>query len=394
MIPAKTIEELILKHSTLEKDLSSGAIDKKLFAEKSKEYSDLNEIIINAKKYLSYEDDKKDLEKILNDGSADKELKDMAELELSELKTEFEINEKKLKLFLLPKDEADKKNAIIEIRAGTGGLEASLFASDLFKMYEKVSHKKKWTLELISISRSDAGGLEASLFASDLFKMYEKVSHKKKWDLELISMSQSEAGGLKEVIATIKGKNIYSTLKYESGVHRVQRVPDTETQGRVHTSAATVAVLPEAEEVDLKINDSDLRIDVFRAGGPGGQSVNTTDSAVRITHIPTGLSVSQQDEKSQHKNKAKGMKILRSRLYDLERSRIDQERSQDRKSKIGTGDRSERIRTYNFPQGRVTDHRINLTLHKLEEFLEGEAFDEMIETLTLQAQEEKLSNLD
>ena len=223
--------------------------------------------------------------------------------------------------------------------------------------------------------------------------MYEKVSHKKKWSLEIISISKSEAGGLKEVIASIKGNNIYSTLKYESGVHRVQRVPDTETQGRVHTSAATVAVLPEAEEVDLKINDSDLRIDVFRSGGPGGQSVNTTDSAVRITHIPTGLSVSQQDEKSQHKNKAKGMKILRSRLYELERLRIDQERSKDRKSKIGTGDRSERIRTYNFPQGRVTDHRINLTLHKLEEFLEGEVFDEMIETLTLQAQEESLSQL-
>ena len=215
----------------------------------------------------------------------------------------------------------------------------------------------------------------------------------KKWSLELISISRSEAGGLKEVIASIKGNNIYSTLKYESGVHRVQRVPDTETQGRVHTSAATVAVLPEAEEVDLKINESDLRIDVFRAGGPGGQSVNTTDSAVRITHIPTGLSVSQQDEKSQHKNKAKGMKILRARLYELERSRIDQERSQDRKSKIGTGDRSERIRTYNFPQGRVTDHRINLTLHKLQEFLEGESFDEVIESLTLQAQEESLSNL-
>ncbi len=257
---------------------------------------------------------------------------------------------------MLPKDEDDNKNAIVEIRAGTGGLEASLFCADLFKMYEKVSHKKKWSVELISISRS-------------------------------------EAGGLKEVIASIKGTNIYSTLKYESGVHRVQRVPDTETQGRVHTSAATVAVLPEAEEVDLKINDSDLRIDVFRAGGPGGQSVNTTDSAVRITHIPTGLSVSQQDEKSQHKNKAKGMKILRARLYELERSRIDQERSKDRKSKIGTGDRSERIRTYNFPQGRVTDHRINLTLHKLEEFLEGEAFDEMIESLTLQAQEESLSSL-
>jgi peptide chain release factor 1 len=356
MIPQKTIEELINKHSNLEKDLSLGKIEKKLFAEKSKEYSDLNEIVEDAKKYISFEKDKNELEKILDDQGLDDELKKMAENELKELKEGYEKNEKKLKIFLLPKDEADKKNAIIEIRAGTGGLEASLFAADLFKMYEKVSHKKKWSLELISISRS-------------------------------------EAGGLKEVIASIKGANIYSTLKYESGVHRVQRVPDTETQGRVHTSAATVAVLPEAEEVDLKINESDLRVDVFRAGGPGGQSVNTTDSAVRITHIPTGLSVSQQDEKSQHKNKAKGMKILRARLYELERSRIDQERSKDRKNKIGTGDRSERIRTYNFPQGRVTDHRINLTIHKLEEFLEGEAFDEMIESLTLQAQEESLNSL-
>ena len=356
MIPEKTIKELINKHSILEKDLSSGTIDKKIFAEKSKEYSDLNEIVEDAKRYITYEKDKIELEKILQDQNTDQELINMAQNELNNLKTQHEKNEKKLKLFLLPKDEADKKNAIIEIRAGTGGLEASLFAADLFKMYEKISHKKKWFLELISISKS-------------------------------------EAGGLKEVIASIKGTNIYSTLKYESGVHRVQRVPDTETQGRVHTSAATVAVLPEAEEVDLKINESDLRIDVFRAGGPGGQSVNTTDSAVRITHIPSGLSVSQQDEKSQHKNKAKGMKILRARLYELERSRIDQERSEDRKSKIGTGDRSERIRTYNFPQGRVTDHRINLTLHKLEEFLEGEAFDEIIESLSLKAQEESLSKL-
>ena len=356
MIPEKTIKELINKHSILEKDLSSGTIDKKIFAEKSKEYSDLNEIVEDAKKYITYERDKLELEKILQDQNTDQELINMAQTELTNLKIQYEKNEKKLKLFLLPKDEADKKNAIIEIRAGTGGLEASLFAADLFKMYEKISHKKKWFLELISISKS-------------------------------------EAGGLKEVIASIKGTNIYSTLKYESGVHRVQRVPDTETQGRVHTSAATVAVLPEAEEVDLKINETDLRIDVFRAGGPGGQSVNTTDSAVRITHIPSGLSVSQQDEKSQHKNKAKGMKILRARLYELERSRIDQERSEDRKSKIGTGDRSERIRTYNFPQGRVTDHRINLTLHKLEEFLEGEAFDEIIESLSLKAQEESLSKL-
>ena len=356
MIPLKTIEDLIAKHSDLERDLSSGKIDKKFFAEKSKEYSDLNEIISDAKKYISFEKNKIELEKILVEQNNDKELLRMAEIELKELETLHKKNEKKLKLFLLPKDEADKKNAIIEIRAGTGGLEASLFASDLFKMYEKVSNKKKWFLEVISISKSDAGGL-------------------------------------KEVIASVKGTNIYSTLKYESGVHRVQRVPDTETQGRVHTSAATVAVMPEVEEVDLKINDSDLRIDVFRAGGPGGQSVNTTDSAVRITHVPSGISVSQQDEKSQHKNKAKGLKILRARLYELERSRIDQERSKDRKSKIGTGDRSERIRTYNYPQGRVTDHRISLTLHKLEEFLEGEAFDEMIESLSLKAQEESLSNL-
>ena len=356
MIPEKTINELIIRHSSLEKDLASGNIEKKLFAEKSKEYSDLNQIINIAKKYKSFEKDKLELEKILNEKNTDEELIKMAKKELENLNDENEKNEKTLKLFLIPKDEADKKNAIIEIRAGTGGLEASLFASDLFKMYEKVSNKKKWSIELISISKS-------------------------------------EAGGLKEVIASIKGINIYSTLKYESGVHRVQRVPDTETQGRVHTSAATVAVLPEAEDVDLKINDSDLRIDVFRAGGPGGQSVNTTDSAVRITHIPTGISVSQQDEKSQHKNKAKGMKILRSRLYELERSRIEQERSVDRKNKIGSGDRSERIRTYNFPQGRVTDHRINLTLHKLDEFLEGEAFDEMIESLSLKAQEESLSNL-
>ena len=356
MIPNKTINDLINKHLNLERELSSENIDKKFFAEKSKEYSDLNEIIDNAKKYLSFEKDKRELEKILNDQGSDIELLKMAEIELKELEIEYKKNEKKLKLFLLPKDEADKKNAIIEIRAGTGGLEASLFASDLFKMYEKVSNKKKWFLEIISISKS-------------------------------------EAGGLKEVIASIKGINIYSTLKYESGVHRVQRVPDTETQGRVHTSAATVAVLPEAEEVDLKINETDLRIDVFRAGGPGGQSVNTTDSAVRITHIPSGISVSQQDEKSQHKNKAKGLKILRARLYELERTRIEQERSKERKNKIGSGDRSERIRTYNFPQGRVTDHRINLTLHKLEEFLEGEAFDEMIESLSLKAQEESLSNL-
>ena len=356
MVPIKKVEDLINKHSNLEKELSSGNVDKKLFAEKSKEYSDLNEIIKEAKDYKKKKKNKNDLEKIIKDSSSDKEIKEIAYIELQEIIKKHKNNEKKIKLFLLPKDEADSKNAIIEIRAGTGGLEASLFASDLFKMYEKISHKKKWTLEIISISKSDAGGL-------------------------------------KEVIAAIKGKNIYSSLKYESGVHRVQRVPDTETQGRVHTSAATVAVLPEAEEVDVKIEDKDLRINVFRSSGPGGQSVNTTDSAVRITHIPTGIVVSQQDEKSQIRNKEKGLKILRSRIYELERQKRDEIRSKDRKSKIGTGDRSERIRTYNFPQGRVTDHRINLTLHKLEEFMQGEIFDAMIENLTLQAQEEELKNL-
>ena len=356
MIPLEKVRDLISKHENLEKELSSGSIDKKNFAEKSKEYSDLNDIIKEAREYASFDKEKKDLEKIIFDKNIDKEMQTLAENEIKDLIIKNQYNEKKIKLFLLPKDEADSKNAIIEIRAGTGGLEASLFASDLFKMYEKVSNKKKWNLEIISISKSDAGGL-------------------------------------KEVIAAIKGKNIYSSLKYESGVHRVQRVPDTETQGRVHTSAATVAVLPEAEEVDVKIEEKDLRIDVFRSSGPGGQSVNTTDSAVRITHIPTGIVVSQQDEKSQIRNKEKGLKILKSRIYDFERQKIDQERSQDRKSKIGTGDRSERIRTYNFPQGRVTDHRINLTLHKLEEFMEGEIFDEMIENLNLKAQQDEISKI-
>ena len=356
MIPLDKVKDLVIKHDSLEKELSTGSIDPKTFAQKSKEYSDLGNIIIFAREYLKFDQDQKDLEQILNDKSSDGEMKNLAEKELEVLKEKKTAYTTKLKVFLLPKDEDDNKNAIVEIRAGTGGLEASLFCADLFRMYEKVCSKKKWKLDIISISKS-------------------------------------EAGGFKEVIFSVSGSDIYSYLKYESGVHRVQRVPTTETQGRVHTSAATVAVLPEAEEVDIQIKDSDLRIDVFRSGGPGGQSVNTTDSAVRITHLPTGVVVSQQDEKSQHKNKAKALKILRSRVYEAEKRKKDQERADNRKSQIETGDRSERIRTYNFPQGRVTDHRINLTLHKLDEFLSGEIHEEMNESLRLKEQDLKLKNL-
>ena len=356
MIPLEKIEDIVSKYKTIEKELSSGDVDPKQYAQKSKEYSNLGGIIKYAKDYLKFENEKKDLEQILNDKKSDKEMITLAEKELISLKEKKIDYEKKLKIFLLPKDDDDNKNAIVEIRAGTGGLEATLFCSDLFKMYEKVCSKKRWKIEIINISKS-------------------------------------EAGGFKEVIFLVNGDNIYSYLKYESGVHRVQRVPSTETQGRVHTSAATVAVLPEAEEVDIQIKESDLRIDVFRAGGPGGQSVNTTDSAVRITHIPSGVVVSQQDEKSQHKNKAKALKILRARVYEAEKLKKDQERSSNRKNQIGSGDRSERILTYNLPQGRVTDHRINLTLHKLDEFLSGEIHEEMNEELRLKDQDLKLKNL-
>ena len=356
MIPLQKVKDIILKYNNLEKELSSGSIDPKLFAKKSKEYSDLGNIIDIAKEYINFDKDKKDLEQILKDKNNDSEMIEMAKKDLNTMEEKKQIYENRLKIFLLPKDEDDNKNAIVEIRAGTGGLEASLFCSDLYKMYEKVCSKKKWKLDLISISKS-------------------------------------EAGGFKEVIFSVSGNDIYSYLKYESGVHRVQRIPETETQGRIHTSAATVAVLPEAEDVDIQIKESDLRVDVFRAGGPGGQSVNTTDSAVRITHLPTGVVVSQQDEKSQHKNKAKALKILRSRVYESEKRKKDQERSDNRRSQIGTGDRSERIRTYNFPQGRVTDHRINLTLHKLDEFLSGEIHEEINQELRLKEQNLKLENL-
>jgi peptide chain release factor 1 len=349
MLPINKVKEIISRYETLEKTLSQTDIDKNTYVKNSKEYSSIGDIIIDVKNYIKMVEDKEGSEKILEDKSADKEL------ELNEIKEKIGELETKIKIFMLPKDEADEKNAIIEIRAGTGGLEASLFAGDLFEMYQKVASNNGWKTEIISISDSDAGGY-------------------------------------KEVVFSVTGKNVFSKLKFESGVHRVQRVPKTETQGRVHTSAATVAVLPEAEDVDVKIDENELRIDVFRSSGPGGQSVNTTDSAVRITHIPSGIVVSQQDEKSQHKNKAKALKILRSKLYELERSKLEKERSSARKSQIGSGDRSERIRTYNFPQGRVTDHRINLTLHKLSDFLSGDVFSEISDALQIQFQEQQLES--
>jgi peptide chain release factor 1 len=356
MIPKDKVENIVSRFNELETILAKPDLKKDEFVSNSKEYSNLNEIISYAKDYLKVLDDLKSTKNILEDKSTDKEFYEMADKELKDLKQQEEECVKKLKVFLLPKDEADEKNAIIEIRAGTGGMEAALFAADLFNMYQRVAVLNGWKVEIINLSNS-------------------------------------EGGGYKEIIASIVGRNVFSKLKFESGVHRVQRVPDTETQGRIHTSAATVAVLPEAEEVDVKINDADLRIDVFRSSGPGGQSVNTTDSAVRVTHIPSGIVVSQQDEKSQHKNKAKALKILRSKLYDLQRSQQESERAKARKSQIGTGDRSERIRTYNFPQGRVTDHRINMTLYKLTDFLAVDAFKELSDYIQIQLQEEQLENL-
>lgn len=356
MIPKDKVENIVSRFNELETILAKPDLKKDEFVSNSKEYSNLNEIISYAKDYLKVLDDLKSTKNILEDKSTDKEFYEMADKELKDLKQQEEECVKRLKVFLLPKDEADEKNAIIEIRAGTGGMEAALFAADLFNMYQRVAVLNGWKVEIINLSNS-------------------------------------EGGGYKEIIASIVGRNVFSKLKFESGVHRVQRVPDTETQGRIHTSAATVAVLPEAEEVDVKINDADLRIDVFRSSGPGGQSVNTTDSAVRVTHIPSGIVVCQQDEKSQHKNKAKALKILRSKLYDLQRSQQESERAKARKSQIGTGDRSERIRTYNFPQGRVTDHRINMTLYKLTDFLAGDAFKELSDAIQIQFQEEQLENL-
>jgi peptide chain release factor 1 len=347
------LDQLLRRHAELRDALAGAGLAGADFAKSSKEYSELTPIVdgIDAlrrarEEFASLTD--------LAQSSEDAELKALAEDELHGLRERLPALEQRVKLALLPKDTDDERNAILEVRAGTGGDEAALFAAELFRMYQKYAALRGWRFEILDLSET---GL----------------------------------GGFKEATASISGRDVFARLKFESGVHRVQRVPETEAAGRIHTSAATVAVLPEAEDVDIRIDERDLRIDVFRASGPGGQSVNTTDSAVRITHIPTGLVVIQQDEKSQHKNKAKALKVLRSRLYDMERRARDSARAAERKSQVGSGDRSERIRTYNFPQGRVTDHRINRTLYKIDKVMSGEALDEIIDGILAEDQAARLA---
>ncbi|MCX7365513.1 MAG: peptide chain release factor 1 [Alphaproteobacteria bacterium] len=349
---AHKLDQIVARQAELQAALSSGTLDSQKFVAVSKEYSELGPLVEAVNAWRKAEQELKETEAL----ATDPDMKAMAEEEAQAIKKRLPELEQVVKRMLLPKDAADEKNAILEIRAGTGGDEAALFAADLFRMYQRYAAEHGWKFEIMELS--DTG-----------------------------------IGGYKEAIATVTGRNVFARLKFESGVHRVQRVPATEAQGRIHTSAATVAVLPEAEDVDIKIDEKDLRIDVFRASGPGGQSVNTTDSAVRITHLPTGVVVSQQDEKSQHKNKAKAMKILRARLYDAERKRLDDLRSATRKGQVGSGDRSERIRTYNFPQSRVTDHRINLTLYSLDQVLEGRGLDELIEALISDDEASRLAEL-
>ena len=348
------LDALISKYQNLGQKLLDPTKLGDNYAKYSKEYSDLEPIIENIKHFYKIEKELTDLNESLTDKNLDKEMKDMMEDEKYNLEKQLPQLEKIIKISLLPKDKADKKNAILEVRAGTGGEEAALFAAKLFNMYQKYAENKRWKFEIMSIS--DTG-----------------------------------IGGYKEASALISGRNVFARLKFESGVHRVQRVPETENQGRVHTSAATVAVLPEAEEIDIKIEEKDLRIDVYRASGPGGQSVNTTDSAVRIVHIPTGVTVCQQDEKSQHKNREKAMKILRSRIYEAERERVDKERSHNRKEQVGSGDRSERIRTYNFPQSRISDHRINMTSYQIDSIINDGQLDEFIDALTADDEAKRLT---
>ena len=350
------LEAIEARHQKLATELSQPEATNNMekFTSLNKEYAELTPVVEKFKVFRELLKEREDLEVMVED--SDKEMAEMAEMELEALQKKIPAAEEELKFALIPKDSADDKNVIVEIRAGTGGDEAALFAADLFRMYSMYAEKNRWKVEELS-------------------------------------RTETALGGIRELVANISGSGVFAKFKFESGVHRVQRVPDTETQGRIHTSACTVAVLPEAEEVDVNIEAKDLRIDVFRSSGPGGQSVNTTDSAVRITHLPTGIVVSCQDEKSQHKNKEKGMKILLARVLDHERAIIDSERAADRKSQVGSGDRSERIRTYNYPQGRISDHRINLTLYNLDSFMNGD-LDEMLNSLIREDQMAKLSALE
>ena len=357
MLIEKKLDELEKKYDDISKKISSSEIiaQRDLWQKLIKEHSELDEIVQKYREYKLMLENIHEAKIILDDKKADEELKSLAKEDLKSCNNRRDELLAEIKILLLPKDPNDNKNVIVEIRGG-------------------------------------AGGDEAALFAGDLFRMYSHYAETKRWKTEILNLNESDIGGFKEIIFMISGKGVYSRLKFESGVHRVQRIPETESSGRIHTSTVTVAILPEAEEVDVKINQNDLRIDVFRSSGNGGQSVNTTDSAVRITHLPTGIVISCQDEKSQLKNKDKALKILRAKLFDLENEKQQKLLSQERKNQVGTGDRSERIRTYNFPQSRVTDHRINLTLYKLENILNGD-LDEIIDSLTTFYQAEKLKNM-
>jgi len=352
-----TLDQILERYDNIQNQMAGADVAPEDYIKLSKEFSDLGPVVEAIRALKGAKSEAKDLAGLVKDAGTDAEMKAMANEELAELKEKIPELELAVKVLLLPKDEADDRNAIIEVRAGTGGEEAALFAGNLFAMYQRYAELKRWKVEILEASESDLGGY-------------------------------------REIVASITGSGAYARLKFESGVHRVQRVPETETSGRIHTSAATVAVLPEAEDVDVDVEEKDLRIDVYRSSGAGGQHVNTTDSAVRITHEPTGIVVAVQDERSQHKNKAKAMKILRAKIYEAERERQANERAAERKGQVGSGDRSERIRTYNFPQGRVTDHRINLTLYKLDKMMLGEALDEVVDALTAEDQAERLAALD